>query len=90
MPNIQDFNYFPYTTLPIHCNLVLLIFFIIFQKFKNHTILPLSQNVCRYGIRAGQTFSSLPRFIENISNICISEILYYQIDSNIYLMILIM
>jgi hypothetical protein len=37
MPNIQDFfNYFSYTTLPIHYNLVLLIIFLsFFKKLKN-------------------------------------------------------
>jgi hypothetical protein len=30
-----------------------------------------STNVCRYGICASQTFLSLTRFIEYITNICI-------------------
>jgi len=41
-------------------------------------MLPLSLFKCRYGIRAGQTFLSLTRFIENSSNICISKEIYYE------------
>jgi hypothetical protein len=31
------------------------------------------KNKCHYGIRASQTFLSLTRFVENISNSCISK-----------------
>ena len=36
------------------------------------------KNKCNYGIRAGQTFLSLTRFVENISNGCISKLVYYK------------
>jgi len=36
-------------------------------------ILVLYQNKCHYGMRPGQIFLSLFRFVENISNIYISK-----------------
>ena len=44
---------------------------------------------CRYDIRTDQTFISLTRFAENISNIYISKFII-KIDSMVYLRILIM
>jgi hypothetical protein len=41
-------------------------------------IFPLSLNKCQYGIRAGQIFLSLTRFVKNINNICISTQVYYE------------
>jgi hypothetical protein len=41
-------------------------------------VLSSSQNSCHYGIRANQTFSSLTRCIENISNIYIFKYVYYE------------
>ena len=47
------------------------------KKLLDQTIfkglLPPSQNKCRYGIRTGQTFLNLTRFVKNISNICTSN-----------------
>jgi hypothetical protein len=48
----------------------------IFKNFQNELFTMYSlrpKNKCRYGIYSGQTFSSLTRFVENISNICISN-----------------
>jgi hypothetical protein len=50
-----------------------------FQKKGYYTmnkikeILPPSQNRWRYGMREGQTFSTLTRFVENACNIYISK-----------------
>jgi hypothetical protein len=49
-----------------------------------------SQNKCCYSICADQISFSLTKFVENISDICISNKFIMKIDSTIYLMILIM
>jgi hypothetical protein len=36
-------------------------------------VLPPTQNKCHYGKRADQILLSLTRFIENVTNICISK-----------------
>ena len=41
-------------------------------------LLPPSQKESRYGMRAGQTFSTLTRFVENTCNIYISKYVYYE------------
>jgi hypothetical protein len=51
------------------------LFFFIITSFIRYklTTKPLSTNVCCYGIRVGQTFLSLTRFIEDIINVYIFE-----------------
>jgi hypothetical protein len=53
-------------------------------------LLPQSQNRCRFGFRAGQTFLTLTRFIEILAIFVSSNKFIMKIDSIIYLMILIM
>ena len=43
------------------------------MKIAMHLDTPMSQNKCRFGIHADQTLLNLTRFIENMSNICISK-----------------
>jgi hypothetical protein len=46
------------------------------KNLRTYSLCPLFKY--RYGIRAGQTFLSLTRFIENSRNICISKEVYYE------------
>jgi hypothetical protein len=46
------------------------------KNLRTYSLCPLFKY--RYGIRAGQTFLSLIRFIENSRNICISKEVYYE------------
>jgi hypothetical protein len=46
------------------------------KNLRTYSLCPLFKY--RYGIRVGQTFLSLTRFIENSRNICISKEVYYE------------
>jgi hypothetical protein len=39
---------------------------------------PSIQKKCHYGVHDTQTFLSLIKFIENITNVCISKSIYYK------------
>ena len=58
-------------------------------KFLNsYYVLPPSLKKSRYENRAGQTFSTLSKFVENACNIYISNKFIMKVYSTIYLMVL--